>query len=97
MKLTLSGFLSLVPLFSLVAAEPQHYKVDRLVSRHYQEHRLDRRDAGFANGGSAANAGKGKNGKLRNIFNHELSFYHINDVHACVSAFSFCDGTHDGW
>ncbi|PPQ92091.1 hypothetical protein CVT25_008272 [Psilocybe cyanescens] len=64
----------------LAGAEPT---VDRLVSRRY----LDKRDSGFANGGNRFNGGKGPNGKPNNKANYELSFYHMNDVHAHLDEF----------
>ncbi|KAF9032947.1 Metallo-dependent phosphatase [Panaeolus papilionaceus] len=66
----------------VVAFEPQ---VDRLVSRHYQQ--LERRDSGFSNGGNKDKNGKDSKGKLKNKGNYELSFYHINDVHAHLDEF----------
>jgi hypothetical protein len=45
--------------------------VDRLVSRRS----LKKRDSGYSNGGNASCTGL-------NSTNYELSFYHINDVHA---------------
>lgn len=60
-------------------AEPA---VQRLVSR-----RLQKRDSGYANGGNQYNSGKGLFGWPKNLLNYELSFYHINDVHAYVSHF----------
>jgi hypothetical protein len=78
MKLSLLHLaLAAVPLLNSAAAEP--VQVDRLVSRHYA---LEKRDSGFSNGGNSKNAGKGADGKLRNKLNYEISFYHINDVHA---------------
>jgi 5'-nucleotidase len=62
-----------------VVAEPG-IVVDRLVSR--KNPPLEKRGKGFGNGGNNRNAGKWNNGKLKNQKNYEISFYHINDVHA---------------
>jgi len=75
------GFLSLVQ----AHAEPV---VDRLISKRYEE-TLEKRHGGFSNGGNRFNAGKGPNGKPRNRDNFEISFYHINDVHAYVVLVAF--------
>ncbi|CAA7261017.1 unnamed protein product [Cyclocybe aegerita] len=71
--------LGALSLFESVSA------VDRLVSRHHQE--FEKRDSGFSNGGTEANSGKTADGKLRNRNNYELSFYHLNDVHAHLDEF----------
>lgn len=73
---------------ALVAARPGPVVVDRLVSRsYYDEERLFRRGSGFANGGSDSNAGKDASGNLKNKQNYEISFYHVNDVHAHLDEF----------
>lgn len=72
--------LEALSIFSSVAAEPE-IVVDRLVSRRS----LEKRGSGHANGGNDKNSGRGKDGKQKNSGNYEMSFYHINDVHACVS------------
>ncbi|KAA8914484.1 hypothetical protein FN846DRAFT_1006729 [Sphaerosporella brunnea] len=75
--------LEALSLFGGVVVVNAEVVVDRLVSRR----KLDRRDQGYANGGGGGGgwwdaAGKWRNGKLKNPGNYELSFYHINDVHA---------------
>lgn len=65
--------------------------VDRLVSRDYLEweekSHLAKRASGFANGGASSNAGKDKFGGLKDKKNFEISFYHVNDVHAHLDQF----------
>ncbi|KAH9483489.1 5'-nucleotidase [Psilocybe cubensis] len=77
----------------VASAEPT---VDRLVSKRY----LEKRGSGFANGGNRFNSGKGPNGKPVNKANYELSFYHLNDVHAHLDEFrssgSSCTDTTKG-
>ncbi|TFK24617.1 5'-nucleotidase [Coprinopsis marcescibilis] len=83
-------------------AEPNAVVVDHLVSRHYYGEptpslfkrtldsisgRLWKRGSGFANGGSLTNSGKDERGRPRNRRNYELSFYHLNDVHAHLNEF----------
>ncbi|PPQ73573.1 hypothetical protein CVT24_007459 [Panaeolus cyanescens] len=77
------AFAAISLLEGTVAVEPQ---VDRLVSRHYQD-QLERRDWAFSNGGNKDNNGKDGKGKLKNKKNYELSFYHVNDVHAHLDEF----------
>lgn len=60
---------------SLLSLCRQPGGVDRLVSR---RHEKQLRDVGFANGGNSHRGG----GILEDRQNFELSFYHINDVHA---------------
>lgn len=85
--------LEALSLLSVVAAEAESQSggmvVDRLISRHHPDyqHRLARRDSGYSNGGSQWNAGKDGHGHRRNASNYELSFYHINDVHAHLDEF----------
>ena len=81
MKLSVAFALALeiVSIFSSVAAEPE-IVVDRLVSRRH----LEKRGSGRANGGNNQNSGKDNNGRPINKNNFEMSFYHINDVHAYV-------------
>jgi len=69
-------------LLDKIAAEPAPIVVDRLVSERY----LQKRDAGYANGGNQFNSGKDKFGNPKNWLDYEMSFYHINDVHAYVSS-----------
>ena len=93
---TLLAFLWLSIGLTLAHAEPAPVGVQRLVSRHYQERaepslferavssvgrRLSKRSSGYANGGGPNNTG-GWLGWLLNKLNYEISFYHINDVHA---------------
>jgi 5'-nucleotidase len=80
---------ALLQCLSLVAATPNEIVVDRLVSRHYYEEdvSLVRRGSGFANGGSTSNSGKDGFGRLKNKKNLEISFYHVNDVHAHLDQF----------
>ncbi|KAH6919330.1 5'-nucleotidase [Coprinopsis sp. MPI-PUGE-AT-0042] len=81
---------------------PAPVAVERLVSRHYQERqepslfertvgsvtkRFQKRSSGYANGGGPGNTGKGLLGWLLNKLNYEISFYHINDVHAHLDEF----------
>ncbi|KAA8895490.1 5'-nucleotidase [Sphaerosporella brunnea] len=80
--------LEALSLFGGVVVVNAEVVVDRLVSRR----KLDRRDQGYANGGGGGGgwwdaAGKWRNGKLKNPGNYELSFYHINDVHAHLDQF----------
>lgn len=74
---------------ALVAARSGAVVVDRLVSRNYYDERptLVRRGSGFANGGSDSNAGKDASGNLKNKDNFEISFYHVNDIHAHLDEF----------
>ncbi|KAI5859001.1 5'-nucleotidase [Tricharina praecox] len=67
----------------LADAEPEVI-VDKLVSRRSG---LGRRDRGYSNGGSKDTTGKWKNGRQKNGKNYEISFYHINDVHAHLDEF----------
>ena len=80
---------ALLQCLSLVAATPNEIVVDRLVSRHYYEEdvSLVKRGSGFANGGSTSNSGKDNFGRLKNKKNFEISFYHVNDVHAHLDQF----------
>ncbi|KAF9446090.1 Metallo-dependent phosphatase [Macrolepiota fuliginosa MF-IS2] len=59
-------------------------KVDRLISRC---HELQGRDAGFVNGGNSYVNGHENDGRLKSPNNFEISFYHINDVHAHLDEF----------
>jgi 5'-nucleotidase len=80
--------LEALSLVGCAAAEPE-IVVDRLVSRRNPPlSQLEKRGKGFGNGGNQGNTGKWSNGKLKNRKNYEISFYHINDVHACV--YSYC-------
>jgi 5'-nucleotidase len=89
MKSTLLLSAVLSSALALVAARPEPVHVDRLVSRSYyeEEARLVRRGSGFANGGSRGNSGKDRFGSLKNKKNFEISFYHVNDVHAHLDEF----------
>ncbi|TFK35446.1 5'-nucleotidase [Crucibulum laeve] len=73
--------------------------IDRLISKRYLS-TLEKRGSGYANGGNQWNSGKWSNGWLKNLFNYEISFYHINDVHAHLDEFrssgSSCTDTTKG-
>ncbi|KAF8162675.1 Metallo-dependent phosphatase-like protein [Crassisporium funariophilum] len=90
--------LGAISFFDGAAAEAQP-RVDSLISKRYDQ-TLDRRGFGFSNGGNAGNCGWGRDGKLRNKANTEISFYHINDVHAHLDEFrssgSSCTDTSKG-
>ncbi len=74
-KLLLIGQICLVQSLSSLCS--QAVKVDRLISR---RHQLQSRDIGYANGGRGSSGGHGGGGEDNR--NSEISFYHINDVHA---------------
>ncbi|RXW23186.1 hypothetical protein EST38_g2677 [Candolleomyces aberdarensis] len=79
---------ALLQCLSLVGATSNGIVVDRLVSRNYYEDvGLVKRGSGFANGGSTSNSGKDGSGRLKNKNNFEISFYHVNDVHAHLDQF----------
>ncbi|KAF8253789.1 Metallo-dependent phosphatase, partial [Wilcoxina mikolae CBS 423.85] len=79
--------LEALSLVGCAAAEPE-IVVDRLVSRRNPPlSQLEKRGKGFGNGGNQGNTGKWSNGKLKNRKNYEISFYHINDVHAHLDEF----------
>ncbi|KAJ3529678.1 hypothetical protein NMY22_g8897 [Coprinellus aureogranulatus] len=84
---TLTAILALH--LALVLATPQAVVVDHLVSREYivEERSLFRRGFGYANGGSNSDTGKDEFGELSNKKNFEISFYHVNDVHAHLDEF----------
>lgn len=64
---------------SLLSLGNPDVRVDRLVS---QRHQLQARDVGFTNEGNNRGSGHGKSGGWKDPRNFEISFYHINDVHA---------------
>jgi len=92
---------------ALGGANAAEVHVDRLVSRHiYPDARPSllsrgysffKRMSGFANAGTASENGKDASGQLKNKNNYEVSFYHLNDVHAHLDHFrasgSSCNST----
>ncbi|EAU80734.1 5'-nucleotidase [Coprinopsis cinerea okayama7 len=95
--------LSLHSNLELVGAEPQvgvdrlisrHYYEEppapsflRRAFDAFAERILVKRGSGFANGGDESNAGKDSQGRLKTRTNYELTFYHLNDVHAHLDEF----------
>ncbi|TEB24717.1 Metallo-dependent phosphatase [Coprinellus micaceus] len=77
MKSTLLLSAVLSSALALVAARPEPVHVDRLVSRSYYEEEAR----------SRGNSGKDRFGSLKNKKNFEISFYHVNDVHAHLDEF----------